>query len=456
MRTEADLHDYQQRAITRLYESDRCQAVVPMGGGKTIITLSAIAELIADGEIRGALVLAPKRVSLQVWPKEYKEWAHTADMHIVALSGGPFERAGKLTRPADVYVCGVDNTQWLVAHLLTLDDDDPIFDLLVIDELSRFKGPRSKRARALFKVVPRFKAVWGLTGTPRPNGYIDQFNPLKLLSGGKLWGKSYDTWLKQYFMSTDWNGYNWVIRSEWEDKIRNDAASLTFTVDPAEVPAVHAESLKLWVDLPIKARKAYDQMEKKLFADTGGEKVIAASQGVAAGKLEQIAQGFLYDDGVVAETYHTEKRDALVDLADGAAGGEQLLIAYHFKEDLAVLRELWPDLAWLGQGVSDKKAAEHESAWNAGELDRLALHPASAGHGLNLQFGGNHLVFYSLPWSAELYDQVIKRIARQGQSAKQAFVHHIMARNTIDEVKYARVHDKMSMQDAFTAYLERI
>ena len=455
MRTEADLHDYQQRAITRLYESNRCQAVVPMGGGKTIITLSAIAELIADGEIRCALVLAPKRVSLRVWPTQYAEWGHTAHLNVVALSGGPYARQDALTRAADVYVCGVDNMKWLVDHLKTLDSDDPIFDLLSIDD-AVFKDPRSKRARTLFKVINRFKTVWTMTGTPRPNGYIDQFNNMKLLTNGKMWGKSYDSWLKQYFMATDWNGYNWVIRSEWEDKIKRDIASLTFTVDPSEVPAVHAESLKIWVDLPIKARKAYDQMEKKLFADTGGEKVIAASRGVATGKLEQIAQGFIYEDGVVAETYHTEKRDVLAELANGAAGGEQLLIAYHFKEDLAVLRELWPDLAWLGQGVSDKKAADHENAWNAGELDRLALHPASAGHGLNLQFGGNHLVFYSLPWSAELYDQVIKRIARQGQSAKQAFVHHIMARNTIDEVKYARVHDKMSMQDAFTAYLERI
>lgn len=458
-RSYADLHEYQPRAITRFYENEIVQAVMCMGSGKTVCAMTAIKELIDDSEIRQALVLAPKRVCNLVWLTEPAEWDHLIGLRLNLLSGTPHARAEKFEAvESDIVVCGIDNTVWLCDLLAKLPDDHPIFDLLVIDELSRFKNPTGKRAKALFKLVGRFKNRWGLTGTPAPNGLLDQFTPLKLLTDGEIWGKSFYAWRARNFWQTDWNGYNWSIHSERADILNADVAAVSFTVDPSEVPSVHAEALKIWVDLPAEARTAYDKMERHLFAPIeSGDTVLAANQAVASGKLEQIAQGFIYEDGEVVETLHREKIDALHELIEGLGGGERLLVGYQFKADLAVLRSEWPDIPYLGAGVSDAKADAAVAAWNAGDVPIMAVHPASAGHGLNMQAGGHHLALFALPWSAEYYDQLIRRLARQGQqNAAGVFVHHIMARNTVDEIKFSRVHDKMSMQDAFVAYLEKI
>jgi len=459
MRGYADLHEYQNRAVDRLYESSVVQAVMCMGSGKTVCAMTAIKELIDAGEIRQALVIAPKRVCNLVWPKEVDEWAHLTGLPVTVLSGAPTKREYDLAATRHgIVVCGIDNVVWLCGALEKFERADTIFDLLVIDELSRFKNPTGKRAKALFKLIGRFKNRWGLTGTPAPNGLLDQFTPLKLLTDGELWGKSFYAWRARNFWQTDWAGYNWSIHSERADILNADAAKISFTVDPSEVPSVHAETLKIWVDLPAAARAAYDKMERHLFAPLSeNDIVLAANQAVASSKLEQIAQGFIYEDGEVVETLHREKIDALHELIEGLGGGERLLVGYQFKADLAVLRTCWPDLPYLGAGIPDGRADRHVERWNAGDYPIMAVHPASAGHGLNMQAGGHHLALFALPWSAEYYDQLIRRLARQGQqNADGVFVHHIMARNTVDEIKFSRVHDKMSMQDAFVAYLENI
>ena len=462
MRAKSEMYRHQQAGVTELYERAGVQGVVPMGGGKTATALTAIRELIDDGEIRCALGLAPKRVAQLVWPREPQEWEHLKDMRVSVVAGSEKQRRAALFDvEADVYIVGVDNTQWLVDVLTTLPRDHKLFDLLFIDELSRFKNPRGKRYKALRKLQIRYPeiwpTIWGLTGTPRPNGYEDQFAPLTVLSRGKLWGKSFDKWRDQRFVS-DFMGYNWTLMDHAEPAIVRDIASMSFTVSTEDMPDVpELQTVVHWVDLPPKVRAVYKDMERKLLAPfKNGEKLtLAASQAVASGKLSQIAQGFMYtqDDEHAVEHLHTEKADQLVGLIEGL--DENVLIAYGFKEDLRVLNELYPGIPYLGAGVSDRMADTHERRWNAREYPRLALHPASAGHGLNLQRGGHQMVQYCLTWSAELYDQIIKRMHRPGQR-ERCFNHLILARDTVDEIKYERVVRKIDEQEAFRNYLKRI
>jgi len=466
MRLKTDLRDYQQRTVTALYERAELQAVLPMGAGKTAAALTAVSELIEDGAIRCALVLAPKKVAQLVWPAELSEWAHLQDMTIARVAGSPLQRELMLSQDVDLYVVGIDNAQWLAEKLRELPADHRLFDCLIIDESSRLKNPRSKRATALMRIRRNFKNVWMLTGTPRPNSYADQFKPLTLLTNGKLWGKRFDVWREQRFMRVmrekDGSftpspfGLHWAMRPEWEQRTIDEINTVSLTIGDEDMPTLpELTTVVHWVELPPAARKAYRQMERDLFARLReGRGIAAVNMAVATGKLAQVAQGFMYGDGNTdVEHVHTEKADMLVELIEDLS--ENALIAYEFVEDLRVLQGLWPGLPYLGAGLKDVDVAGHERLWNAGELPRLALHPASAGHGLNLQHGGRHLFWYGMTWSAELFDQTTKRFYRPGQK-HHCFNHLILARDTVDEVKYDRVINKMSEQEAFLKYMRKL
>lgn len=466
MRRKEDLHDYQDRTISKMYETDVGQFVLPMGAGKTVCALTAMEELRTDAVTRQSVVLAPKRVGQLVWPKEPDGWQHLQRTRVVSVVGTPEQRRSLLLeKEADVHVIGIDNIPWLVAGLRELPSDHKLFDHLCIDELSRFKGPRSKLAnKHLGKIIGRWKIRWGMTGTPRPNGYIDQYRPLQLLTNNHHFKpRSFDPWREKHFMRVDSDGnpspfgMKYEIRPEHEAKIIRQIASITWTIDPSEMPEL--EELTVvphWVDLPPSVAKTYKNMERELFARVKDMSVLAANAGVASGKLAQIAQGFLYGENGndEVEWLHAAKADKLVDLVEDLDDYPALLV-YGFVEDLRVMQELFGALPFLGNGVSDKKAAIYEELWNLKALPLLALHPASAGHGLNLQHGGNQMIVYNMPWSAELYDQMIKRYWRQGQK-QRCFLHLILARNTVDEIKYDRVIGKMTDQEAFNKYLKRI
>lgn len=463
MRLKSDLRGAQQRAITRLYEWDAVQAVMPMGSGKTASAMTAIRELIDDGVIRCALVLAPKRVAQLVWTKEHHLWEHLDSLRICLVDGGPDERLRKLLREdADIYVVGVDNTQWLVEELKQMQPKFKLFDLLCIDEISRFGNPRSKRGRALQKIADRFKIKWGLTGTPRARGYENQFRPMQLLTNEKAFKRSFDVWRTLHFMKVDVDGnpseygHAYEVRPEHEPAIRDTIARYSFTVGPEDLPDLPPiVPVFHWIDLPTRAMIAYKRMERDLlYRKVDGKNVLAANAAVASGKLVQMANGFIYDEAGEVEHVHTEKADTLVDLVEGL-GGENCAIIYEFREDLRLLKELWPGMPYFGAGVSDAAALDLEAAWNRGAVPVLGLHPASGGHGLNLQYGGAQVLLYSMPWSPEFYDQTLKRFHRPGQ-AKRVFAHHLLARNTVDEVKYNRVVKRMTEQEAFRNYLEKI
>lgn len=449
----------QNRAVTRLYEYDAVQAVMPMGSGKTCAAMTAIAELKADKHIRAALVMAPKRVCNLVWRKEHLQWEHLAHLKVQMVTGGPAERIKNLTTPGfDIYVVGIDNAQWLFAFLAKLPNDHWLFDVLCIDESSRLRNPRGKRGKAIQKQAKRFRTIWELTGTPRPRGYEDQFRPIQILSREKLWHRSFDIWRNERFINMalhDNAGDDWHIRVEHEKKTVEEIGRFSFTLDDKDLP--HLEPIIPvfhWVDLPPKVRAQYKEMERKLLFDDDGKVILAASAGVASGKLAQMANGFIYDEQKQPVDLHTEKADMLVDLVEGAAG-DNIVLCYGFQHDLTIIRSLYGDLPYFGAGVSDKKSELYEEAWNEGIIPLLGLHPASGGHGLNLQFGGSMFVWYDMPWNAELYDQTLKRLQRPGQT-KRVYAHHILARDTVDEVKYNRVIMRMSEQEAFRQYLEKI
>jgi len=458
MLSKSDLHPYQQRVVTELYERAHVMLVAPMGAGKTASTLTAFHELQRDGVLRKAIILAPKRVALSVWPSEPPLWDHLQHLRLSSVSGTPEQRTTALDDiSADIYVVGIDNVQWLTEQMRGWDDDDPRLDLLVIDELSRFKGPTGKRARALSMVSERFANRWGLTGTPMPNSEVDLYQPARIIARWTIWPEPFLDWRMNYFKPDNpVTQFNWDIREEWRDKIWNDVARFSVVVRDDELPPQpDMQSVFHMVDLPPKALKAYREMERDLVIEAGGETLFAENMGVATGKLEQIVQGFVYKDGETLTILHDAKKRMLADLLQ-SVGGQQVMVTYWFKEDLVHIRDVVGDqLAVLGAETKDSDVERIVGDWNVGRIKTLAVHPASAGHGLNLQKGhAAQIIHFCLTWSPELYEQVIKRIARQGNKAARVFNHFIMARNTLDTVKRERVVHKLTRQDAFKVYID--
>lgn len=462
MRAKSDMRPYQQRVATYLYENDAVQAVIPMGGGKTASAMTAIAELIADGHIRCAIVIAPQRVAQLVWPNEPAQWAHLQHLKVAYVDGTPAERVKQLEqRGIDVFTVGIDLVPWLCDYLKTLPEGDPLFDCLAIDESSKIKDPRGKWGVKLQRLASRWRIKWWLTGSFRPNSYEDQYRPLAILTNNKLWGvKLFDKWHEKHFMKEDYLGFKWKIRPEHETKIIKKIASVTITIGADEMPKLPPlETIWHEVDLPPDARRVYDAMASKQVAAVAAvaaqKKVLADNAAIAMGKREQIAQGFIYDGDTVT-TLHHEKMKTLVELsARLECNDDPHLIVYQFDEELRQLQELWPGLPYFGNGTSRAQAAAYERRWNRGELPRLAIHPASAAHGLNLQHGGRAMLVLCSPWSAELDDQMVKRIHRPGQE-QQCIIHRIVARNTLDQEKRDRVEGKITEQEAFRRLMRRV
>ena len=454
MRQAADLRSYQQRIATFLYEHDEALNVLRPGGGKTIAALTAIVELLRDRVIRHALIIAPKRVARVVWPDEIGQWAHTAGLTWQVLDGGPEMRLEALKNSIDydLTIIGLDIVPWLTEALHGFCTDHRLYDLLVIDEVSRLRNPTGVRAKALAMHAHRWKMIWGLSGTLRPSGAEDLFMPVRVVTRGKLWGRSFYQWRKEHFYPVDYMGYDWKPLPGAEDKLNAAIAPLTVTVAEGEMPRVEPIVVLDRIELADEARIEYDRMEERLLAEVDDDTVLAASAAVATGKLAQMANGFIYDEDGQARALHAGKFNWLTDLIEEAT--DPTLLIYEFREDLRVLQELLPGLPYLGAGVSDKQSAENIRAWNAGELPFMGLHPASGGHGLNLQFGGADMAWIGPTWSPELWEQTIARIARPGQ-ARPVVVRVCVANRTVDELKLDRVHRKMSAQEAFEAYLRR-
>ncbi len=380
------------------------------------------------GDTNRVLVIAPKRVAEDTWSTEVDKWDHLKGLRISIILGTPKQRDEAVKKDADIYVTSRDNIVWLVENYFKTWK----WDTCIIDELSSFKSSKAKRFRALKKVRPYFKRIIGLTGTPAPNSLIDLWPQLYLLDGGQRLGRTITGYREQYFVPGDRNQhivYNWNIKEGAEEAIHNKISDICISMmakDYLDLP--ERIDNKIYIDLPKSAKEQYKELEKDLIIQLDGEDITATNAAVLTGKLLQMANGAIYSENHEVVEIHEEKLNALLDIIE-AANGKPVLIFYSFKHDLSRIMKVLKDNKLKGQVLEGK---EDIKKWNSGEIPILLLHPASAGHGLNLQYGGNIVVWFGLPWSLELYQQANARLYRQGQK-ETVIIHHIIARNTVDE-----------------------
>lgn len=448
-------HDEQLPAIEHLVRNKRSGLWMPMGGGKSITTLTALEQLDAVEQVYPALVLGPKRVIEVTWLDEVAKWAHTAHLRVSVVSGSRRERELALRRPADLYCMAYDNLDWLVEHV----GDDWPFRTVVADELTKLKSFRlrqgGKRAGALGKVahteVGRFI---GLTGTPAPNGVKDLWGQTWFIDKGERLGKTFSAFEQRWFRK-GYDGYSLVPYEHSQSEIMNAISDIYLTVKSLQVD--EPISVAVPVKLPAAVREAYDAVERDLFAEieiagVGALEIEAANAAVRLGKCMQIASGAVFEEGgAVWQRLHDAKLDALESIVE-EANGMPVLVSYAYTHEAERILKRFKQAKRL-EGAADVRA------WNAGKIPMLVVHPASAGHGLNLQDGGNILAFFGLTFNLEHYMQVIERIGplRQKQSGydRPVYLYHIVAEDTFDQVALDRLAGKRSVQDAVLEYMQR-
>jgi SNF2 family DNA or RNA helicase len=439
-------HDYQTYAINYIETKPIAAVLLDMGLGKTSVTLTAIAELLFDSfEAHKVLVIAPLRVARDTWPAELEKWDHLRGLIWSVAVGTEVERKAALQKRADIYIINRENIHWLVE-----DSGVPFnYDMVIIDELSSFKNHQSKRFKALMKVRPRFKRVVGLTGTPTGNGLMDLWAEFRLLDLGKRLGRFIGQYRTDYFMPDKRNGqvvFSYKPLPGAEKNIYRKIADITISMKSSEhIKMPELVSVECPVRLSEKEQSRYDKLREDLVLTLSGGEITAANAAALSGKLCQMANGAVYGDNGGIHRIHECKLDALEDLIEGA-NGKPVLIAYWYKHDMDRISER---LHKLQIPFSRLDTSESISRWNNGELPVALIHPASAGHGLNLQVGGSTLIWFGLTWSLELYQQTNARLWRQGQAAETVIIHHIIAKGTIDE----RVMKALSEKDKTQAAL---
>lgn len=440
-------HDYQKRAIGRILSQERAGLFLDMGLGKTVITLTAIRELIDDFAVTRVLVIAPKRVAEDTWTREHEKWDHLQGLRISQVLGDRNHRIRALEKDADIYVVSRDNTAWLVEYCLAMGGWP--FDMVVIDELSSFKNPQAKRFKALRKVQPKFDRVVGLTGTPSPNGLMDLWAEIYLLDRGERLGRTLGAYREEYFRPGASNGfvvYNYIPRKGAAQKIEHLLSDICVSMsaeDYLQLPERIDRVIP--VRLTETEQKQYAQMEQEQLLQVGeDEAVVALNAAAVMSKLLQMANGNVYTDAGSILHIHDRKLDALEEIVDTA--GEPVLVFYSFRHDLDAIRARIPAARTL-------EGPEDIAAWNRGEIRVLLAHPASVGYGLNLQEGGHVIVWYGLTWSLELYQQANARLHRQGQQ-RPVIVHHLITEGTVDEQVMKALERKDTSQAALLAALK--
>jgi len=443
-------HDYQKYVTDFILNHPVAAVFLDMGLGKTAITLSAIFDLCLDSfEVRKVLVIAPLRVARDTWPDEIRKWDHLRGLTYSVAVGTETERKAALMQKASVYIINRENIRWLIEESgLPFD-----YDMVVIDELSSFKSYQAKRFRSLLKVRPTVKRIVGLTGTPSSNGLMDLWAEFRILDLGKRLGRFITHYRNTYFVPDKRNGqviFSYKPREGAEEEIYAAISDITISmkaVDHLKMPECVMNEVK--VILSEKERKTYDTMKADLVVSLGDEEIDAGNAAALANKLSQMANGAVYGEDKRVFTIHERKLDALEDLIE-AANGKPVLVAYWFKHDLERIQKRFK--------VREIKTSRDITDWNSGRIPVAVIHPASAGHGLNLQAGGSTLVWFGLTWSLELYQQTNARLWRQGQQSETVVIHHIIAENTIDEriMNALRKKDKTqsALIDAVKANLE--
>jgi hypothetical protein len=452
-----DLRPYQNDAVTFLYERDRAMILAPVGAGKTAIALTAMAEMMRGHHMGNGrwLVVAPKRVCTDVWPVEQKKWGTFLRMGVAVGTSAERRKIieGSATTGLDTVVINYDNLQWLceICEKNNAVLGDLGFTHIVFDELTRLKNPSGKRFKALMKVLSKTPVRWGLTGSFTSNGLEDVFGQCKVVDE-KLLGRAKGAFLQQYFVCINREFGDWQPRRGALEQVMARIRPATFVLEPGvykdKLPPCHVVEMRC--DMP--DREPYEKMKRDFVAEVGTREITALSAAAVTSKLQQMAGGWVYDTvteamdtaGVFksykfAHWFSRHRFDLLDEILEGNQQ-DNTLIVYNFVEELAQLKTRYPHLWTLDDG------ADVVERWNKGQIRLLAVHPKSAGHGLNLQYGGNKMVFLSLPWSLELYEQTVGRIHRGGQT-KDVWVYVMLTNKTIDERIWAALADKRAISD---------
>lgn len=427
-------HKYQERAISFLLEQPSGALFLDPGMGKTSITLTALSHLIDRFEVGKALIVAPLRVVQSVWEQEARKWSHLAHLTFSKILGTPKQREEALSREADIYLINYENLPWLIEKF------GFVFDAAVFDEASKMKSHKAKRFKLFKRVRHLIDRVWLLTGTPASNSLLDVWALAYAIDKGERLGRTFTGFRDRYFVS-DYHGYNWSLREDADQKIydRLEDICLSLTAeDYLDLPP-RMDNL-IGIDLPERVRDQYVFLEREFLAILDDETVEVLHAAALTNKLLQFANGAIYTDEVKNwKAVHDAKLTALSELIDGTTG--PLLVAYNYQTDAKRICAQFPQAEVLGR---DPQTIDR---WNSGEIPLLLAHPASAGHGLNLQHGGHTVVWFGLNWSLELYQQFNARLYRQGQT-RPVVVHHLVVRDTVDETVLAALDRKDVTQRA--------
>ena len=432
-------HEYQRYAAQFILEHPVSAIFLDCGLGKTVITLTAIEELMHDRfEVRKVLVIAPLRVARDTWPAEIRKWEHLRQLTFAVAVGSEKERMMAFWQQASIYIINRENVEWLIEKSgLSFD-----FDMVVIDELSSFKSYQAKRFHSLMKMRPLVRRIVGLTGTPSSNGLMDLWAEFKLLDMGQRLGRFITHYRSAYFEPDKRNQqmvFSYRPRPGAEQEIYRLLSDITISMRSADyLKLPECVMNKVEVRLSEKERQAYDRLRKDMFLDLDGREIDAVSAAALSNKLLQMANGAVYTNGHDVVKLHDRKLDALEDLLE-SANGRPVLVAYWFQHDLQRIRKRFK--------VREIKESRDIRDWNAGRISVGVIHPASAGHGLNLQAGGSTLIWFGLTWSLELYQQTNARLWRQGQK-DTVVIHHILAKGTMDETVMKALEKKDKTQSA--------
>lgn len=438
-------HEYQQYATEYIETHPVAAVLLDMGLGKTSITLTALNNLLFDSfEIRKVIVIAPLRVARNTWSAEIEKWEHLSTLVYSVAVGTEAERMAALKRQADIYIINRENVQWLITESGVPFD----YDMVVVDELSSFKNHQTKRFKALMKVRPKVKRIVGLTGTPSSNGLMDLWAEFRLLDMGQRLGRFIGQYRTRFFQPDKRNGqvvFSYKPLPGAEQQIYRLISDITISMkstDHLRMPEL--VSSRYTVYLSEVEEQRYAALKQDLVLQLPDGDITAANAASLSGKLSQMANGAVYMDSGDTISIHDRKLDALEDIIE-AANGKPVLVAYWYRHDLERITER---LHKLKIPCSRLDTDGSIRMWNAGELPVALIHPASAGHGLNLQSGGSTLVWFGLTWSLELYQQTVARLWRQGQESETVVVQHIITKGTIDERIMKALSEKDSTQSA--------
>jgi len=448
MRSKSDLRLCQKEAVKFAKKVKKCGLFLDMRMGKTCSSLTVANDFLSDIFVTKVLVIAPLRVANTVWHNEAKEWDYLQDLNFSICTGSVKQRIAAIESKHDILVTNRENVQWLINYMRSIRKWP--WDMLIIDESSGFKNSKSKRFRSLRRLNKFFNSVLLLSGTPSPKSYMNLWSQLYLIDSGARLGRTITEFRNRYFYRSGFKGRSWSLRDGSDilikEKIKDVCVSMKAEDWGVDLPPLdyHNE----FVDLPDNLRKQYDELEKEFMLSLeSGVEILAPSGGTLVNKLLQFANGSIYDEDKKWHEIHSVKLNRLKEIIEDNED-ENFIIAYTYKSDLKRIKNLLP------QSKAIDACVNTIDLWNSGHIKQLLLHPAAAGHGLNLQFGGSIIIWFGGIWDLELYQQLNARLRGQGQKAFDVRIIHLLTKDTMDEVAMKAIDAKCEGQDALLEFIK--